>query len=73
MIVATADTITDAQITELRDEVRALIPHFKLTPEERETIAICDSALNPQCHAERRREARARCAAILNARDGIRS
>lgn len=33
-----------------------------------ETRAICDSALNPQCHKARRDEARARCAKILNAR-----
>jgi hypothetical protein len=33
-----------------------------------ETISMCASALNPQCHIERRTEARAHCAEILNAR-----
>jgi hypothetical protein len=34
----------------------------------REIIEVCKSALNPQCHATRRIEARARCAVILNMR-----
>lgn len=56
----TGESITDQQIRELLWSADPIT--------ERETRAICSSALNSQCHESRRIEARARCAEILNAR-----
>lgn len=67
----TADTITDEQIRELRDAAYQRIERVRVlvdTKADRETHALCESALNEMCHPPRRREARARLAEILNAR-----
>lgn len=67
----TAENITDEQIRELRaDVMREWDSRGKKTawPDGREALALCVSALNPQCHEARKREARARCAELINAR-----
>lgn len=67
----TAESITDEQIRELLHSAEMLLPfEFQRARanELRNTIAICDSALNPKCHEARKLEARARCAEILNER-----
>lgn len=59
------DTITDEQIRDLRERILAVVPHFRLMQEERETVAICDVALNPACDEPRRRAARRVCAKAI--------
>ena len=73
----TVDTITDSQIRELRAATEAAEIRG---PDDYVTIDVCDLALKPDstrliktADVERTmttREARARCAAILNACDG---
>ncbi len=75
----TADTITDAQIRELRDPVsESGEGYLDASGEYIPTTVVlewCDDALSdpemePRSFARIRRNARARCAEILNARIG---
>jgi len=70
----TADTVTDEPIHELRESVAPMSsprPRALRTQGDLAIIDACDRALTPYPeHAERRVAARARCAAILNARAG---
>jgi hypothetical protein len=70
----TADTITDEQIRELRDEHinRHLVTRFPIPTHAAATIDCCDLALGLIARADtlglmQRTEARARCAELLNA------
>lgn len=48
----------------------ALDEHDRILREAHERIAVCDSALNPHCHAERKTEARRLICDAINARGG---
>ena len=68
----TADDLTDEMI---RAEVDRVVARFERGTETRadlELHAICKSALNPQCNEQRKREARERIAAAINARSSRR-
>jgi hypothetical protein len=75
----TADSITAEQIRELRAIASGTTPNTS----DRSMVEICDSALgwsdvepclnvhpSHDCVAGQRRDARARCAELLNARNG---
>jgi hypothetical protein len=64
----TGETIADSTIRSLRYRMYLRVTAFGTgTKEDRETYAMCESALNEMCNPTRRREARTRLAEIVNA------
>lgn len=60
-------TLTTWRIRKLRDLMFDRIDGRIAEPHEREMHAICESALNEMCHAQRRSEVREKIVAFLNA------
>lgn len=63
----TADTITDGQICDIRAQAANNYQSHGLAV-SLEVVRLCDRAIAHWGSADRRAAARARCAAILNAR-----